>query len=304
MQQATGRGRMASLEATPQQLEEIVRRFSGRLAIAANNAPKSTVLAGDTDAIEEAVREAEPRGIRSQWLPVKYAFHSPQIVPLAKELFAGLQPHQPGATCSAPMISTVTADFVTGAELSTEYWAKNMLRPVEFARAIGRLLEDGHNTFCRNRSASGTHGLDTGVCRGKYREPMRHAFPCGEDSRRLQPSSPRLATCGHTALPSILRPSTRTLGACFTPRVRMAAAALLETTHNKRSALRPELHRRDGRHPLLGESTGFSAPRSFSSNANTIANACHFWRSTRFFRFRFSRQPLTSRPHWRLRPPH
>ena len=146
MQQATGRGRMASLEATPQQLEEIVRRFSGRLAIAANNAPKSTVLAGDTDAIEEAVREAESQGIRSQWLPVNYAFHSPQIVPLAKELLAGLQPIKPAA-CSVRMISTVTADFLTGSELSAEYWAENMRRPVQFARAIGRLLEDGHNIF-------------------------------------------------------------------------------------------------------------------------------------------------------------
>jgi acyl transferase domain-containing protein/acyl carrier protein len=146
MQRVTGQGRMASLDAAPQELEDIVRRFTGKLSIAANNAPKSTVLAGDTDAIEQAVREAESRGIRSQWLPVKYAFHSPQIIPLADQLLAELHPIQTAA-CSVRMISTVTANFLTGTELSTDYWAQNMRRPVQFARAIGRLLEDGVNTF-------------------------------------------------------------------------------------------------------------------------------------------------------------
>jgi myxalamid-type polyketide synthase MxaC len=146
MQRATGCGRMTSLEATPQELEEIVENFRDQVAIAAQNAPRSSVLSGDTDAIEEAVRQAELRGLHNRWLPVKYAFHSPQMVPLAEELLACLHPMRPAA-CTVRMVSTVTADFVSGKELSREYWAENMKRPVQFAAAIECLLKDGANTF-------------------------------------------------------------------------------------------------------------------------------------------------------------
>src|SRR5262249_14724738 len=45
------------------------------------------------------------------------------------------------------MVSTVTAQPVTGGELDAAYWARNLRQPVQFFAAIERLARDGHRIF-------------------------------------------------------------------------------------------------------------------------------------------------------------
>jgi acyl transferase domain-containing protein len=55
MKQASGRGLMAVAELSLEQAEKFVSDYSGRISVAANNSPTSTVLSGDADAIEDAL---------------------------------------------------------------------------------------------------------------------------------------------------------------------------------------------------------------------------------------------------------
>ena len=51
------------------------------LTVANENAPDETILAGPRDALEDARREVKDRGARAIRLPVKGAFHSPEMEP-------------------------------------------------------------------------------------------------------------------------------------------------------------------------------------------------------------------------------
>ncbi len=146
MQKATGLGRMCSFDVAPGDLGDALRGLEARVAVAAHNAPRSTVLAGETAAVEEAARRAEASGAKCRWLPVQYAFHSPQMAPLAAEFEREL-PSFGTNPLRARMVSTVTAGDVDGTGLSAAYWAENIRRPVRFAGAIERLVADGFDTF-------------------------------------------------------------------------------------------------------------------------------------------------------------
>jgi acyl transferase domain-containing protein len=146
MQKASGFGKMAWV-ALP--AEEAARAIAGResvLAIAAINDPGSVVLSGETAALDDVVANLTQRGIQSRPLRVNYAFHSPQMTPLAKELEAALGRIKPKRG-SIPLYSTVTGAAIDGERLDSSYWARNVREPVHFARAVAAAFGDGNRLF-------------------------------------------------------------------------------------------------------------------------------------------------------------
>ena len=145
LQRLTGRGRMALAWLTP---EAAAPDLEGRdrVVVAAHNTPDSVVISGDTADVEALLEEWSRRGIRTRALPVDYAFHSPQVEPLASELVSALAGLKPSPT-RIPMVSTVSATLLHGTELTADYWGRNLCRPVLFAPAIQWLLESGHRIF-------------------------------------------------------------------------------------------------------------------------------------------------------------
>jgi len=81
MQQATGRGKMAAVDLSPEEVNRAIAGSRDRLAVGAVNAPASTVLSGEAAALDAAVAALAGRGVRCQPLPVNYAFHSRQMEP-------------------------------------------------------------------------------------------------------------------------------------------------------------------------------------------------------------------------------
>ncbi|MBV8586127.1 MAG: acyltransferase domain-containing protein, partial [Verrucomicrobia bacterium] len=95
MQGATGLRKMAALEITEIEAENLLSSYHGRICLAAVNSPTSIVISGDTEAIEQAVEAAVSKGVRAKVLPVDYAFHSPQMEPFRLEMaksISGLKP--------------------------------------------------------------------------------------------------------------------------------------------------------------------------------------------------------------------
>ncbi|UQA61056.1 type I polyketide synthase [Polyangium aurulentum] len=135
MQKATGLGKMAWVALPAEDAAKAIAGQADRLAIAAVNDPTSVVLSGESGALEAIVAELSRRGVASRPLRVSYAFHSPQMDPLARELVEALGPVDV-KPFAIPMYSTVTGAPLTAEALGAAYWGRNVRQTVELARAV------------------------------------------------------------------------------------------------------------------------------------------------------------------------
>ncbi len=139
-----GRGGMAVVERGH---EWITERLAGTgLSIAAVNTPTSTVISGDSHALDTLLAQLRTEAVFARRVQVDYASHSAHMDPLlpalAEEL-AGLQP----AAGRIPMYSTVHGRTVRDGELDADYWCANLRRPVRFDQAGQAATADGHHTW-------------------------------------------------------------------------------------------------------------------------------------------------------------
>ena len=146
MQQATGLGKMVWVGLPAADAARAIAGRDADLAIGSINDPGSAVLSGATAAIDEVVGMLSKRGIASRPLKVNYAFHSPQMEPLARELVKALGRVQPRRLV-IPIYSTVTGAAIEGETLDAAYWGRNVREPVEFAQAVASAFGHGHRTF-------------------------------------------------------------------------------------------------------------------------------------------------------------
>ena len=146
MQRATGRGRMAAVGLPGPEAERAIAGYAGLLELAGLNGPGLSVIAGEPHAISEMLEAFKKEGTFSKDLGVNYAFHTRQMEPFLEELRASLADLEP-REASIEMVSTVTGDSVKGPELTAEHWVGNIRRPVLFAAAADRLLEDEFRVF-------------------------------------------------------------------------------------------------------------------------------------------------------------
>ncbi|WP_442813645.1 acyltransferase domain-containing protein [Streptomyces sp. NBC_01754] len=74
-----GGGGMVSVAAGRDTVGDLLAGSAGQVSVAAVNGPSSTVVSGDTDALDTLIAACEQRGIRARRVPVDYASHSPQM---------------------------------------------------------------------------------------------------------------------------------------------------------------------------------------------------------------------------------
>ncbi|MFD0266496.1 alpha/beta fold hydrolase [Streptomyces sp. NPDC127106] len=129
---------------------ELAARLTGRsgppLSVAAENAPRASVVAGDPGAVDALLAELVAEGVRARRVAVDYASHCAAVEPLEAVLAEDLARTLPGAV-STPFLSTVDGAWLTGQELTSEYWYRNLRNPVAFAPAVATLLEAGFRAF-------------------------------------------------------------------------------------------------------------------------------------------------------------
>ncbi|AKQ65466.1 Malonyl CoA-acyl carrier protein transacylase [Myxococcus hansupus] len=146
MEKATGQGRMASVELTPEDAARELAPHAGRLSIGAVNDARAVVISGAPDALGELLEVLRSRGVSVRDLGVDHAFHSHQMAPLQAELLSALGELEPRPT-TIPLFSTVTGQVLDGLALDAAYWARNVREPVLFADAVEALLSGGHSLF-------------------------------------------------------------------------------------------------------------------------------------------------------------
>ncbi|MFJ5105402.1 type I polyketide synthase [Streptomyces sp. NPDC088554] len=141
-----GQGTMASVFASAEQTEQLMAGGEGRLSVAAVNGPESTVVSGETGAIEEFLDRCEKQQIRARRIPVDYASHSDQVEAVSDQIREALS-GVTGRAGDVRLFSTVTGEWAVGEELDGEYWLRNLRQPVRFHQAVGSLAEQGHDLF-------------------------------------------------------------------------------------------------------------------------------------------------------------
>ncbi|MFJ6662262.1 SDR family NAD(P)-dependent oxidoreductase, partial [Streptomyces sp. NPDC091377] len=109
---------------------------------AAVNAPEAVVLAGERDAVRTVVEEWAGEGVRTRWLPVSHAFHTPLMDPVLEEFAARIADLKHGPA-EIPVVSTVTGELAGPDFGSADYWVEHARRPVRFADAVEAAREVG-----------------------------------------------------------------------------------------------------------------------------------------------------------------
>ncbi|RKG73297.1 LLM class flavin-dependent oxidoreductase, partial [Corallococcus terminator] len=122
---------------------QVVPLLTGRLTLAAVNAPDRCVVSGPVDEVERLKQELERRKAGAVRMPAPHAFHSADVEPLMPELarvVASLHRSEP----TVRYASSLTGTFTRPGQLTApEYWTEQMRQPVRFTDAVGALLEAG-----------------------------------------------------------------------------------------------------------------------------------------------------------------
>ncbi|MEU6085169.1 type I polyketide synthase [Streptomyces sp. NPDC047108] len=159
-------GAMVAVEASE---EETLPLLSDRVGVAAVNGPRSVVVSGERDAVEEVAGHFRAQGRKSTVLRVSHAFHSPLMEPVLEE-FRRVAEGVVYAEPRVPVVSTVSGEVASAAELmSAGYWVDQVRRPVRFADGV-RCLEGQQVTRFVELGADGTlTGLAQGSIEGSGR---------------------------------------------------------------------------------------------------------------------------------------
>jgi acyl transferase domain-containing protein len=162
MKRMRGQGLMAVVELSLDDTQPWLAN-AGRVWIAASNGATSTVVSGDTDAVEALLVALEAREIFCRRIQVDVASHSGHMDAVRDELEAILSHIQPRRG-ELPIYSTTTGEIEDGTQLDAAYWGKNLRQPVLFHPAVERLLADEFDTFVEvNAHPVLTHALTDSI---------------------------------------------------------------------------------------------------------------------------------------------
>ncbi|WP_424190547.1 SDR family NAD(P)-dependent oxidoreductase [Actinokineospora sp. G85] len=138
----SGRGGMATVALGEDDVAARLVPWAGRVEVAAVNGPASVVIAGDAEALAEAVDALSGRRVA-----VDYASHTRHVEDIRDRLaeaLAGITAREP----VLPFYSTVTSEWIIGAGVvDGDYWYRNLREQVRFGPAAAALLSQGHTTF-------------------------------------------------------------------------------------------------------------------------------------------------------------
>ncbi|MBU3068121.1 SDR family NAD(P)-dependent oxidoreductase [Nocardia sp. NEAU-G5] len=135
-----GEGGMASVSLPAEEVRALLAEHPG-IELAALNGPRSTVISGPSGPLDRILALLEGSGVRVRVrrVPVDYASHSAHVDALTDELMDALAPITPRSGTVA-FHSTVTGTELDGAELTPEYWCRNLRRTVRFQPTVESLL--------------------------------------------------------------------------------------------------------------------------------------------------------------------
>ncbi len=147
MQALPQHGDMVVTFTTPEHVTRLLQPYQDKVAIAAFNGPRNTVLSGERQALQELMQQLEAEGIATHSMRVSHAFHSPLIEPMLDdfERVAGEVTFQP---LRLPLVSNLTGELLAaGTLVDAHYWREQTRQAVQFARGMQTLATFGTTIY-------------------------------------------------------------------------------------------------------------------------------------------------------------
>ncbi len=154
-------GAMTALQATEEEVQAVLAGVCGQVGVAAVNSPRSMVVSGEQEAVDEVSAHFARLGRRGRRLRISRAGHSPLMEPVRDELLAFAEKLTWKPPTGPTVVSTLTGRPATGTDLVTPaYWAEHLCRAVRFGDAVRVAHDLGARFFVE---AGPGHGLTTMV---------------------------------------------------------------------------------------------------------------------------------------------
>ncbi|MFJ3224236.1 type I polyketide synthase [Streptomyces sp. NPDC086783] len=141
-----GHGAMASVAQSAQEVQERLAPWEGRVSVAVVNGPRSVVVSGEPDALDEFVDKTKADGAQARRISVDYASHSHHVTRVRDEVLACLTDVRP-ASAELPFYSTLYGEPIDTARLDGGYWYDNLREQVRFESSVRHLADDGTRVF-------------------------------------------------------------------------------------------------------------------------------------------------------------
>ena len=139
-------GMMLSVAIPREKVEEYIARVEN-VWLSLNNTTNSCVIGGKSENIEELQTILEKDGINSVVLRTSHAFHTPMMNNASKEFksfLENIQMFEP----KYDIISNLNGKYVKNDQMSKpDYWATQIIRPVEFENVLSCVMKDDNITF-------------------------------------------------------------------------------------------------------------------------------------------------------------
>lgn len=124
------------------------------ISIACINSPSNVTISGEDHLIDQVKARLDEQNIFARKLRVTVAYHSRQMNQIATKYSAMVgslsRPNSYHSKNTIPMISTVTGEHADAARLlEPEYWAENMVSPVQFNRAVSTMCAQSRSALVK-----------------------------------------------------------------------------------------------------------------------------------------------------------
>ncbi|WP_408056289.1 type I polyketide synthase [Streptomyces mesophilus] len=141
-----GHGSMASVAEPLDVVEAKLAPFGDRISVAVVNGPRSVVVSGEPDALDEFVAALKADGSQASRIKVEYASHSQHVDRVRDDVLAAVGDLAP-VTSRLPFYSTLHGALFDTAGLDGAYWYTNLRERVRFESSVRHMAEDGYRVF-------------------------------------------------------------------------------------------------------------------------------------------------------------
>ncbi|MEU3313850.1 type I polyketide synthase [Streptomyces sp. NPDC006662] len=141
-----GHGGMASVAESAEAVAERLAPWEGRVGVAVVNGPRSVVVSGEPDALDEFVEKTKADGVQARRIAVDYASHSPHVARVRDQVTGPLSGVSPRPS-QVPFCSTLYGEVIDTTRLDAAYWYDNLREKVLFESSVRKLADDGFRVF-------------------------------------------------------------------------------------------------------------------------------------------------------------
>lgn len=190
-------GQMWAISASASHVISYPEMSDPMLALAADNAPESVVIAGEQAALTKLIERLQADGINCQALKTSHAFHSPLTTPIL-DAFTEVAESVNYQTPAIAMVSNVSGMRASDEVTMPAYWRAHIAQPVLFKQGVDCLLNElGCNLLLEIGVRPTLMGLGMQCVpdQGQWLASLKPQTPCWQT---LMPSAAALAL--HDAL--------------------------------------------------------------------------------------------------------